>query len=166
MTITNTNTNTNANSNRSRNSNENILSRIEEGMVVYDSENKRLGTVLDLYFGASATGEDVSSESRAAGAATVGTGAVPALGDVDAAVVAPLAPLMPGGIVTGGVAWTGTFESEIPNPVRDNLLQEGFIKIRGGGILGAVWYAVTSQIASAEGKEVHLNVPGDQLTRR
>jgi hypothetical protein len=55
---------------------------------------------------------------------------------------------------------------EIPEALRNRLLVEGYIRLDTAGLFTADRYILPSQIASASGDEVVLNVEKDELIKR
>lgn len=55
---------------------------------------------------------------------------------------------------------------EIPEVLRDRLLVEGYIRLDTAGLFTSDRYVLPSQIASASGDEVVLNVEKDELIKR
>ena len=54
----------------------------------------------------------------------------------------------------------------MPETLRERLLREGYIRLDADGLFAADRYILPSQIASAAGDEVTLNVEKDQLIKR
>ena len=57
-------------------------------------------------------------------------------------------------------------KEDIPEPLRSRLLVQGYIRLDADGIFKASRYILPSQIASASGDEVELNVDKDELIKR
>ena len=57
-------------------------------------------------------------------------------------------------------------KEEIPEPLRQRLVTEGYVRIDADGLFAADRYILPSQIASATGDELTLNVEKDQLIKR
>ena len=57
-------------------------------------------------------------------------------------------------------------KEELPEALRDRLLTEGYIRLDTKGLLAKDRFILPSQIASAVGDEVTLNVDKDQLIKR
>ncbi len=143
---------------------ESLLSRVQEGMTVFDARNERIGTVTDMYFGAaaddtSASGSQVVTESQAD------------VGDRPRDTPIAVVPLVAANNLTAGdgnlrgVLPLFTFEDEIPEQLRPRLLQQGFIKLNGNGIFASARYVTPDQIASVQSDGVHLNTNRDQLIK-
>jgi hypothetical protein len=115
---------------------------IHVGMKVYDSRHNAIGTIDDLKFPENAADPDVE----------------PA--ELDATDRAPRRET-----ILGAVAEAFGSE-EIPEPLRSRLLREGYIRLDTAGLFAADRYILPSQIATASGDEVMLNVEKDQLIKR
>ncbi len=57
-------------------------------------------------------------------------------------------------------------KEELPEVLRDRLLTEGYIRLDTKGLLAKDRFILPSQIASAAGDEVMLNVEKDELIKR
>lgn len=55
---------------------------------------------------------------------------------------------------------------QIPDELRDRLLQQGFIRIDSAGLFSADRYVMPDQIMSVSGDAVTLNVSKDELVKR
>jgi hypothetical protein len=55
---------------------------------------------------------------------------------------------------------------DIPEPLKSRLLTEGYIRLDTKGLLARDRFILPSQIASAAGDEITLNVDKDQLVKR
>jgi hypothetical protein len=118
-----------------------LLRDIHVGMTVFDNHHNHIGTIDDLKFPENAGAPDV----------------VPA--DID------------GGDKRGRETILGAIADafapdELPETLRDRLLREGYIRLDADGLFAADRYILPSQIASASGDEVMLNVEKDQLIKR
>ena len=146
---------------------ETVLSQVHEDMTVYDSKTQNIGTVFDIYMGSDYHAE-LPNATEIAPQADKGaiTDGIMAAGHG--------LPIMPvpmgfGNGALGGMAGilpVFAFEDEIPAPIRSHLLEQGFIKIRGNGILGAARYVTADQIAVVRDDAVDLNVSREQLAER
>ena len=145
---------------------ETVLSQVHEGMTVYDSKTQNIGTVSDIYMGSDYHAElpnDAEIEPQADKSAI--TDGIMAAGNG--------LPIMPvpmgfGNVALGGVAGilpVFAFEDEIPVQIRSHLLEQGFIQIRGNGILGAARYVTADQVATVRDDAVYLNVSREQLAK-
>lgn len=121
-----------------------IMSLIHNGMAVYDANGDRIGTVEDMYFGADA--DDPGKYGT--GASTTGT---------------PRA--MVGGGLVQDVARALFDADRLPETLRNRLLNEGFIQIEPGTLLGGDMFATPDQIAGVTGDDVRLNVIKTELAR-
>ena len=126
------------------NQNRSVLRRITTGMTVYDVNGDKVGTVEDLYFGADAD----DPQGYGTGAATTG---------------------MPRTTATNGLVEDvirGLFaDDNMPETLRNRLLNEGFIQIEPGTLFGADMFATPDQIAGASSDGVRLNVEAQSLVR-
>jgi hypothetical protein len=114
-------------------------------MDVFDVNGDKVGVVEDMYFGA-----DVDDpQAHGSGARTTGTPRT----------------VNDGGIV-GDVMRAVFGDDELPETLRNRLLNDGFIRIEPGTLLGADMYATPDQITAVSGDGVRLNVTGDKLIRR
>lgn len=119
-----------------------ILTRIDEGMTVYDRDGHRIGTVRRVHLGAVRAQDD----ERGLGPATVSAGDTSegSLLEDFARVFAP---------------------EPIPEPVRARLLRHGFVRIDATGLFAADRYALPEQIASVSGDHVTLGVTREELMK-
>jgi hypothetical protein len=139
---------------------DNILMRIHEGMIVYDRNDKELGTVDHVYFGS------VSEESTDRGEGPAETTRADAPGYVDdAGEVFGMAGEDPAAIdfaFGGGVSPSETSGSE----VRERLLRHGFIRLDSRGLFASDRYILPDQIASVSEDGVRLKLSKDELKNR
>jgi len=122
----------------------NSFNQIREGMKVYDSDRKNIGTVETVYSGS-------ASDAELAGAG----GSVPAtVADTPTRMDSPFSSL------------DDIFDPEdkIPKVVADRLLYNGFIKIDAGWF-GADRYVMPNQISFVRDGEVFLSKTCDQLVK-
>lgn len=121
-----------------------VMSMIRTGMAVYDASGDRIGTVEDLYFGADAD----APQHDASGAATTG---------------------MPrstrGGGLLDEVLRSIFGKDDLPETLRNRLLNEGFIQIEPGTLLGGDMFATPDQIAGVTNDGVRLTIVENQLIR-
>jgi hypothetical protein len=101
-----------------------IMAQIYEGMSVYDCEGDKIGTVRKVYLGTVSEAQD----ERGLGAATADAPVPEERSLVDDFFHA-LAAVNP-----------------VPEPVRQRLLRQGFIRINTSGLLAADRYALPDQI--------------------
>ena len=121
-----------------------VLKSIHEGMEIHDSQEHKIGTVKEVYFGAS-SGE---MENHGAGAAT-----------------AP-SPNMRKDTLIDDVA-RGIFDiDDLPEEMRQRLINEGFIRVDPTGLFKGDRYVLPEQIAAVHDDHVHLNVRMDDLLKR
>lgn len=121
-----------------------VLTSIREGMEVYDSHGEKVGTVEDLYFGASSDEMD----AHGVGAAT-----------------APDPSLRENNIVDDIAE--GIFGSDdLPEEMRKRLINEGFLRVDAANLFGSDRYVLPEQIDRVHKDHVHLNVPRNQLLKR
>lgn len=130
---------TNLNSNRSSPAQ---AFKIEEGFAVRDAEGKEFGTVLTFRFS--------DNDPRTSVAET----ATPSTPD-------------DGGRVSILESVVDVFadDTDMPEELRENLLQQGFIRIRQG-MLAPDLFATMDQVARVSDRVVHLNVHKDGLVAR
>ena len=121
-----------------------IMTQIYEGMTVYDCDGDKIGTVRKVYLGAVSESQD----ERGLGTATVATPEPEETSLIDDFFNAYSA-LQP-----------------VPDPVRQRLLRQGFIRINTSGLLTADRYAMPDQIEGVSGDEVSLRVSYDVLMKR
>ncbi len=121
-----------------------LLNEVREGMEVHDSQEHKIGTVKQVYFGAS-SGE---VDEHGGGAATASD---PSLRDNS------LIDDIARGIFGG---------DEVPEEMRQRLNNEGFLRIDPSGLFNGDRYALPDQIASIHGNHIHLTVPEDVLLKR
>ena len=115
---------------------------IHKGMTVYDSRHKAIGKIDDFKFSENAdTGDvepaEIDGSDRKDGRDSILTAVAEAFGG-----------------------------EQIPQPLRDRLLVEGYVRIDTKGLLAKDRYILPSQIASATGDELTLNVEKDQLIKQ
>lgn len=119
----------------------NFLAQIQEGMRVYDRLNHEIGTVDHVQM------SDDNPATPEPEAVTPGnpperkTGLMAALAEAFAA-------------------------DELPDVIRERLLQEGFIRIDSNGLFAADRYVLPDQIMSVTGEAVTLKVSRDELVKR
>ena len=121
-----------------------VLKNIHNGMTVYDSENKKIGTVKDFYFGASSD----EMQEHGTGAATAPD------------------PSFPEDKLVEDVAEAFVGVDDIPEEMRKRLLNEGFIRINTSGLFTSDRFAMTDEIERVAGENVYLNVPQDGLLKK
>ena len=121
-----------------------LLNQVREGMTVYDSDRKDIGSVDTIYFGA------VSDEEYA-------DGAIPA--------TAPTRKETPGeNTFVGGLLEAFDPRDEIPEELAKRLNYSGFIRIDGGWF-GADRYVTPDQISSVSSEGVYLNTKRENVIR-
>ena len=108
-----------------------ILSRIEEGMKVYDNRGSEVGTVEFVHF------SDANGSLGTGAASTPSGPAASDLMDILAKVFA---------------------SDDLPEELRERLLMHGFIKMDSARLFGAERYIMFEQIAKVEKDGVHLKV--------
>lgn len=119
-----------------------IMSAVRTGMVVYDSSGDRIGTVEDLYFGADAD----APINDASGAATTG-----------------MPRTTRGGGVLDDLLRSIFGDDDMPDTLRNRLMNEGFIQIEPGTLLGGDMFATPDQISGVTSDGVQLNIDRKQL---
>ena len=119
-----------------------LLNFIREGMTVYDREDKKIGSVERLYFGSSSTADQDEYNMPVE----------PGRADL------PRNPLMD--------AIADVFDpNDVPEEMRERLLQRGFIRIDGAGLFAADRYVMPEQISSVSDEAVYLRVAKDELLK-
>lgn len=113
------------------------LTNIREGMDVYDANGKHIGTVERVHFGESAEGVQTAT---------------------------PSSPNLRGSSFLDDLAQVFTTD-EVPDEVRERLLQQGFIRIDADGIFAADRYVTLDNVASVAQDRVTLSVSRDQLIK-
>jgi hypothetical protein len=121
-----------------------LLRNIHEGMEVFDSNGDKVGTVDDLYFGADS--DDMARHG--AGAATAPD------------------PSMRSETLVEDIADALFGNDNLPEEMRQRLLNNGFIRVDGSGFLASDLYVLPEQIASVDDDDVHLNVTREGLLKR
>ena len=115
---------------------------IHNGMTVYDSQRHKIGKVDDFKFSENATDPGVE----------------PA--DIDGTDRRNQRESILGSIAEAFGA------EELPESLRDRLLTEGYIRLDTAGLLAKDRFILPSQIASAAGEEINLNVAKDDLIKQ
>ena len=119
------------------------LVQVREGMAVYDSADKKVGTVRAIHMG------DGGPTAEGIGTAPATPGE---LNDRDDSLIGNL------GRAIGG-------DDTLPEGSRDHLLRVGYIAIDAAGLFSGHRYATTEQVATVANDRVVLNVPNDELIR-
>lgn len=120
-----------------------ILNQVREGMDVYTSDDKHIGEVEAIYFGAVSEQQD-----------TFGTGSVT---EDD--------PRMQRRSWVEELA--NVFRTdEVPDEMRERLQRQGFIRIDAAGLFSSDRYAMPDQIAAVRGDRVILAADRDRLFKR
>lgn len=120
-----------------------LLSRVREGMTVYDRNNREVGTVKSVSMGGGNDPVAARRQSQEAGAAP---------GDADEPLVGNLFD-----------AFTPT--DGVPDELRLKLEREGYVEIDSAGLLAADRYATPDQIAEVTSDGVILSTSRDQLPK-
>jgi hypothetical protein len=126
---------------------DNILTHIHEGMDVYDGEDRKVGTVDVVYFGA------VSQEAdeRGLGPQSVSRSDEPDGGTTIA------------GSAFGGVIPRGDDLDNLEEVLRNRMLREGYVKVDTSGLFSSDVFVLPDQIESISSDAVHLRVAQDEL---
>ncbi len=119
------------------------LVQVREGMTVYDSAEKKVGTVKEVHMG------DGSVLAEGAGIAPATAGHTPERDDS----------------LIGGLATAVGADDRLPDAARDHLLRVGYIAINAAGLFSGERFATTDQIAAVDEDRVVLNVSNDELIR-
>lgn len=120
-----------------------VFEAIRTGMNVIDSKNDRIGHVENMYFGADAG----TTQPHSAGAAGAPDPSLRKDTFLDSVLEA----------FAGG--------DDLPETMRNRLINDGFIQVQGEGLLASRRYALREHIASVTGDDVHLNVTKDELIK-
>ncbi len=123
-----------------------LLRQVHEGMPVYDVEEKEVGKVRKIFFGGA---NDRDSEYGTGPAIT----AEPAATNSDPAI-----------IYNVGKAIFGS-DDDLPDVVRNRMMEYGFIQIDTGGLFSDFTYAMPDQIQSVDSNRVTLSTDKDNLVR-
>lgn len=127
----------------SKDTDNNVFARVKAGMEVYDVQDRRIGKVEDVYFGASSP----MANERGTGSATA-----PAQEPVDDRFYQDI---------------VRAFTSDnIPEELQQRLLREGYIRIGGEGLFSTARYVLPDQVSSIAGDRVVLRATRDQLIKR
>ena len=121
-----------------------ILTRVYEGMDVYDRTGDKIGTVEYIYLGA--VGEE--ADKYGAGPATASEG-----GPREGSLIDDFARVF-------------SAEDRVPEPLRERLRRHGFMRIDSTGLFAADRYVMSDQIADVSGDHVTLRVTRDELIKR
>ncbi len=122
------------------------LTKVREGMKVYDRTGKDIGKVDRVYMGSVSEKQDEYGEG-ASTPSSPGRGPLPDTLMKD--VVKAFDP-----------------NEQLPDVLQKRLLREGFVRVEGGGLFGADRYVTPDQIASVSGDRVDLRVAKDELIKR
>jgi hypothetical protein len=120
-----------------------VLTYIREGMEVIDAQDRRVGTVVDIYMGEASE----TDNARGTGPASVDT-----------------SPDRPNDLVQD-IAEALFPGDTLPEVVRASLLRHGYIRIDRNWLLPAYCYAMPEHIATVSDNRVHLAVNADDLIR-
>ena len=118
----------------------NFLAQVHEGMKVYDRMHNEIGTVDYVQM------SDDNPATEEVEAATPGN-----LRERDDSLIDNIAEAFK--------------PDELPEEVRERLLQEGFIRIDSAGLFAADRYVAADQIMSVSGDELTLKVSKDELIK-
>jgi hypothetical protein len=121
-----------------------ILNDIQEGMIVYDANQDKIGTVDYVQFGAASD----SQRAQGSGPATVS----PADNVYDQPLVDMVASVFNPG--------------DMPDEMAQKLQHSGFIRIDSNGLFTSDRYVIPERIARVDRNGVYLNVTSDELLRR
>lgn len=113
---------------------------IEIGMTVFDSERREIGKVDGLKYPENATAPGVE------------TATVAPAGREDATIVDALAEAFG--------------SDEVPEPLRSQLLRDGYLHLDSKGLFSSNRYILPEQISRLDGDGVHINVTEDALIKR
>jgi hypothetical protein len=120
---------------------EDLLAQVQDGMRVYDRDDKEVGKVDGLFMGAAA------DQRERSGVIPASTAGAERLVDEELETVF-------------GELFTG--DSRLPEVVRRRLHYNGFLAIKGG-LLRGTRYALREHIGSVTGDAVRLTIPAAEL---
>ena len=126
---------------------DNFLTHIHEGMDVYDGEDRKVGTVNMVYFGA----VNQEADERGLGPQSVSRSDDPNQGTTVA------------GFAFGGVIPGSDDLGDVDEVLRNRMLREGFVKVDAAGLFSSDVFILPDQIESISDDAVHLRVPKDEL---
>jgi hypothetical protein len=121
-----------------------VLTRIHEGMDVYNHDDDRIGKVESIYFGSVGTEEAATGT----GAATADNPAMRERGFLD------------------DLANVFRDDDDLPDELRERLLRRGFIRIDSSGLFSSDRYATPEQIAAVHEDRVILRTDKEGLIKR
>jgi hypothetical protein len=124
------------------------LARVREGMKVFDSEDKEIGTVDFIRYG------EANEESLKRGGGPAGTSDERMSEEED---------ILDDFAFGGSGTPEDVKESEL---IRARMLRSGYIRINTSGLFTADRYILPENIASVAEDSIKLNVPGDKLLKR
>ena len=135
---------------------ENLLAQVQKGMAVFDVHKQRVGTITDVYFGDTAT-----EASRAKANETTISHDLGTLPGTDTT----QPPSIPAAPPANNEALSSSFrfENGLPDSIRARSLTQGFIRVRGAGLMPPGCYITPDQLASLKVRDVYLSVTRDQL---
>jgi hypothetical protein len=117
--------------------------RIEKGMKVYDSTDAHIGSVEDFRI---SDDDPATAEVEAAGLNAEDRDGRPTT-------------------LVGALADTLAPGEDLPEELRERLLQEGYIRIDGAGLFASDRYVTLDQVARVEADRVVLSVPKSALVK-
>jgi hypothetical protein len=120
---------------------ERLSESIRVGMKVFDSEGHHIGKVDDLKFPENATAPDVE------------------IAEVDDVVDSRDATIVDAVADAFG-------REEIPEPLRSQLLRDGYIHLDANGLFASDRYVLPEQIARLNAEGIQLNVTKDALIKK
>jgi hypothetical protein len=125
-----------------------LLTRIQEGMAVYDVRDEKIGKVDDIYFGTVTSEEDQTGT----GSITTSTAGRAALKE-DRQV---------------SFAFGGTFDDpELEEEtIRNRYLRQGYVRVDAAGIFSKDFYVTPDLIEGVTGDAVRLKVARDEIKRK
>lgn len=123
---------------------DNILTRVREGMDVYDRDGKRVGAVDRVYMGS------VGDRRVESGAESH------AVSEADAP---------PEGGLAENLMAAFAADSDLPETIRQRLMYNGFMRVDGHGLLGSGRLVERQQIESVAGDRVILNASQSDLLK-
>jgi len=124
----------------------NVLTRVYKGMIVNDMHGKPVGVVDAVVMGGAQDNANVES-----------SGSVP---------VAPQVNLSGSGASIANIQYVDNLDVNLPEELRNHLLQSGYLRVKPAGALATVnYFVLPGQIAHVGENRLKLTLPMDQLVK-